>query len=92
MLATMRPARRENGRLWIHTVPGPLSVREEHALAAEDHRLHRAGADDVELDRRGHRRDAAGVDVQFLARRQIALHDAAADVDEGVAVALAASA
>ena len=89
-LAMMRPASLENGRLWIHTVPGPLIWGEEYALAAEDHRFDRAGADDVEIDVGRHGGDAACIDMQLFASGEFALDDRAADMDERLSVAVEA--
>ncbi|PAV73294.1 hypothetical protein WR25_19512 [Diploscapter pachys] len=61
--------------------------REEQAFAAEQCAAHTADRDEVELNRRRHRGKAAGVDVQFLARRQRPLDDGAAHLDEDPAIA-----
>ena len=59
----------------------------EHALAAEQHRFDPAHGLDVEFDIGGHRGNTAGIDVQFLTRRQRALHDRATHLHKHPAIA-----
>ena len=82
------PARepRERQALEPH-VAGPAQPREEHAFAAEDHRLHAADADDVVVDGLRQRDEAARVDVQLFAGFELALDERAARVHEHEAVA-----
>ena len=81
MLAMMRPARRRTAALEPYGAR-PAKLREEHALAAEDHRLHAAGATRSKSTPGVIGGDAAGVDVQLLALRSSRSITRAAHLDE----------
>ena len=70
-----------------HTRPGPVQRREEDAFAAEQRRLDPADELDVVVDARLQRHQAAGVDAQRLAGREIEVMNRAAGVHEAQAVA-----
>jgi hypothetical protein len=68
-------------------VAGSSQPREEHAFAAEDHRLDAAHAHDVVVHRLRKGHEAARVDVQLLAGCELALDQRAARVHEHQPVA-----
>jgi hypothetical protein len=91
--ASIRPAGREKGRYWSHTLPGPQALRRK-PFATEQGGLDSTNLLHFKVDIAIKCHHTAGIDLQgFFTRPQILLHHVTASVNEYHAVAfiLAAS-